>query len=58
MILLLIAAGVVYLLLGDVHEAIGLMAAIFFVIAISLVKSVAASERSRRCATFRVRARW
>jgi Ca2+-transporting ATPase len=38
MILLLIAAGVVYLLLGDVHEAIGLMAAIFFVIAISLVQ--------------------
>jgi Ca2+-transporting ATPase len=38
MILLLLAAGVVYLLLGDIHEAIALMAAILLVIAISLVQ--------------------
>ena len=36
MILLLLASGGVYLLLGDTHEAFGLMAAIFLVIGITL----------------------
>jgi len=58
MILSLVVSGEIYLALGDLQEALVLLASVFVVMGITVIKTTRRSARSKRCSNCRVCVRW
>jgi|GEM_PF-3278534 len=58
MLLLLIACGSIYLVLGDVHEALVLLAFVFVIIGITFIRNTRPSGRWMPCVTCPAHVRW